>query len=67
VKELGARPERQNEETEENVPEYPENCQRCGAVSFIQTFFLYQFLAKLNVSTWALSDFNSRKIVRLHC
>ena len=68
MKELGARPERQTEETEENVPEYPENRERCGAVSFIQTFFFpYQFLAKLNVNTCALSDFNSRKIARLHC
>lgn len=67
MKELGARLERQTEETEENVPEYPENCERCRVVSFIQTFFPCQFLAKLNVNTCALSDFNSRKIARLHC
>jgi len=67
VKELDVRLERQTEENEENVSEYPENCERCGTVFHSDFFFPYQFLAKLNVSTRALSDCNSHKSLRLHC
>jgi len=65
--ELGARPERQTEENEENVPEYPKIMKGVVLCLSFRIFPPYHFLAKLNVNTWALSGFNSRKIVRLHC